>query len=415
MSEVYSLEPPFRGRIILNTTEGELDVHLWSTQCPKAVRNFTQLCLEGFYNNCIFHRVIPQFLVQTGDPTGTGNGGESIYGEPFENEILSRLKFRYRGLVGMANTGGKRTNKSQFFITLDRADCLNGKYTLFGKVEGHTVYNLMKIGECQVDKATDRPLDPPRIINAVVVDNPFPDIVPRLLVAKSEEDDEVLETSAPVIIKKKCLLSFNEDLSDDEVVNSKVKSAHDLLEDPAFSKSSHVAPESASAPVASSPEEPESDREEEEEVVEEETIDESAKRRQEIEELERQLRKGSEKEKKSLDGYSKTYLTRRQMKKQKKENIMDRLASFTKRLSELSKNEKLANKDSEDTDQDLADGSWFAGKKLQFAVDSVRAYEVDAARDTLEVFDPIKGKDNRLEFIANLKKNVSLRCWNSFK
>ena len=71
-------------QVLLKTTVGELDIELWTKECPKACRNFIQLCMEGYYNNTIFHRVIPQFIVQGGDPTGTGYGGESIYGEPFK-------------------------------------------------------------------------------------------------------------------------------------------------------------------------------------------------------------------------------------------------------------------------------------------------------------------------------------------
>lgn len=72
----------------------------------------------GYYDNVIFHRIVPNFLVQTGDRTGTGGGGESFYGDAFEDEIHPRLKFVHRGLVGMANKGEKDSNDSQFFITL---------------------------------------------------------------------------------------------------------------------------------------------------------------------------------------------------------------------------------------------------------------------------------------------------------
>ena len=74
--------------------------------------------LVGYYDGVIFHRVVPNFLVQTGDRTGTGGGGESFYGDRFEDEIHPRLRFVHRGLVGMANNGEKNTNDSQFFITL---------------------------------------------------------------------------------------------------------------------------------------------------------------------------------------------------------------------------------------------------------------------------------------------------------
>nr|CAD7258149.1 unnamed protein product [Timema shepardi] len=71
-------------QVLLKTTVGDIDLELWSKEAPKACRNFIQLCLEGYYNGTIFHRVVKGFIVQGGDPTGTGTGGESIYGEPFK-------------------------------------------------------------------------------------------------------------------------------------------------------------------------------------------------------------------------------------------------------------------------------------------------------------------------------------------
>ncbi|KAL7280581.1 LOW QUALITY PROTEIN: hypothetical protein ACG7TL_005515 [Trametes sanguinea] len=119
--------------------------------------------MEGYYDGVIFHRIVPDFLVQTGDKTGTGAGGESFYGEPFEDEIHPRLRFAHRGLVGMANNGAKNSNDSQFFITLNRADELNGKHTLFGRVVGDTIFS-----------------SPPKIKRIRIIDNPFPDIIPRI-------------------------------------------------------------------------------------------------------------------------------------------------------------------------------------------------------------------------------------------
>uniref|UniRef100_A0A8B9RYS7 Peptidyl-prolyl cis-trans isomerase n=1 Tax=Accipiter nisus TaxID=211598 RepID=A0A8B9RYS7_9AVES len=119
--------------VLLRTTAGDIDIELWSKEAPKACRNFIQLCMEDYYNNTIFHRVVPGFIVQGGDPTGTGSGGDSIYGAPFKDEFHSRLRFNRRGLVAMANAG-PHDNGSQFFFTLGRADELNNKHTIFGKV-----------------------------------------------------------------------------------------------------------------------------------------------------------------------------------------------------------------------------------------------------------------------------------------
>ena len=75
--------------MILKTTVGEIEIELWSKECPKTCRNFVQLCMEGYYNGTIFHRVVKDFIAQGGDPTGTGQGGESIYGEPFKVKTLA--------------------------------------------------------------------------------------------------------------------------------------------------------------------------------------------------------------------------------------------------------------------------------------------------------------------------------------
>ena len=125
-------EPATHGKIILHTTAGPLDVELWSKEAPKAVRNFVQLGLEGYYDGCIFHRVIKDFMAQTGDPTGTGRGGESIYGMKFADENFT-VKHTGRGDLSMANAG-PNTNGSQFFMTFIPCNWLDGKHCVFGKV-----------------------------------------------------------------------------------------------------------------------------------------------------------------------------------------------------------------------------------------------------------------------------------------
>lgn len=83
MLDICSIKYVIFFQVLLVTSAGDFDIELWSKETPKACRNFIQLCLEGYYDGCIFHRVIPGFIVQGGDPTGTGMGGESIYGKPF--------------------------------------------------------------------------------------------------------------------------------------------------------------------------------------------------------------------------------------------------------------------------------------------------------------------------------------------
>ncbi|MFD1671692.1 peptidylprolyl isomerase [Agrilactobacillus yilanensis] len=101
-------------KAVIKTTMGDIEVALFPEQAPKTVENFTTLAKQGYYNGIIFHRVIPDFMIQGGDPTGTGMGGESIWGESFADEFSQEL-FNFRGALSMANSG-PNTNGSQFFI-----------------------------------------------------------------------------------------------------------------------------------------------------------------------------------------------------------------------------------------------------------------------------------------------------------
>jgi peptidyl-prolyl cis-trans isomerase SDCCAG10 len=159
-------------QVVLNTTVGPIEVELWAREAPKACRNFVQLCMEGYYDGTVFHRVVKEFIAQGGDPTGTGKGGESIYsraGKPWRDEFHSRLRFVRRGLVAAADKG------SQFFFTLGEARELQNKHTIFGKVAGDTIYNMIRLEQCDTD-AEGRPEFPQKIISAKVVDNPFSDL-----------------------------------------------------------------------------------------------------------------------------------------------------------------------------------------------------------------------------------------------
>ncbi|KAK6119577.1 hypothetical protein DH2020_046679 [Rehmannia glutinosa] len=239
MSTVYVLEPPTKGKVIVTTSYGPLDIELWPKEAPKAVRNFVQLCLEGYYNDTVFHRVIKSFLVQGGDPTGTGEGGESIYGGAFPDEFHSRLRFKHRGLVACAGASTPNSNGSQFFITLDRCDWLDKKHTIFGKVTGDSIFNLLQLGEVETGK-DDRPLEPlPKILSVEVLWNPFDDIVPRVVPAKSLPSSGKKETKQKVT-KKLNLLSFGEEAEEEEkelsAANTRIRSSHDVLNDPRLPK-----------------------------------------------------------------------------------------------------------------------------------------------------------------------------------
>ncbi|XP_029072492.1 spliceosome-associated protein CWC27 homolog [Monodon monoceros] len=238
MSNIYIQEPPTNGKVLLKTTAGDIDIELWSKEAPKACRNFIQLCLEAYYDNTIFHRVVPGFIVQGGDPTGTGTGGESIYGAPFKDEFHSRLRFNRRGLVAMANAG-PHDNGSQFFFTLARADELNNKHTIFGKITGDTVYNMLRLTEVDIDDE-ERPRNPHKIKCCEVLFNPFDDIIPReIKKPKKEKPEEEVKKLKPRGTKNFSLLSFGEEAEEEEEevnrvsqsMKGKSKSSHDLLKD----------------------------------------------------------------------------------------------------------------------------------------------------------------------------------------
>ena len=111
-------------------------------------------------------------MTQGGDPSGTGNG-ESSFGKPFKDEFHSRLIFSHRGIVAMPN-------KSQFFITLSECDWLYRKHTIFGKITGNTIYNILKFNQIDTDKNTDRPrMTAPKILNCKILLSAFDDIIPR--------------------------------------------------------------------------------------------------------------------------------------------------------------------------------------------------------------------------------------------
>lgn len=117
----------------LRTNVGDIVVKLYPDVAPKAVENFLGHAENGYYEGVIFHRVIKDFMIQGGDPTGNGYGGKSIWGKPFEDEVDDSVRFDRKGLLAMANAG-PRTNGSQFFITLAATPWLNDRHTIFGEV-----------------------------------------------------------------------------------------------------------------------------------------------------------------------------------------------------------------------------------------------------------------------------------------
>ena len=149
--------------VVLETNQGNIEIKLMPEIAPKACENFTRLVEKGYYDGIIFHRVIKEFMIQGGDPTGTGRGGESVFGEPFEDEVSPSVGFDDVGILAMANAG-PHTNGSQFFITTAQTPWLNMKHTIFGKVvSGYDV--VQKIENTKVGYQ-DKPLAEQKIIKA---------------------------------------------------------------------------------------------------------------------------------------------------------------------------------------------------------------------------------------------------------
>ncbi len=152
-------------QVVFETTQGKIVFKLFPKEAPKTVENFVGLVNKGYYNGVIFHRIIKDFMIQGGDPTGTGRGGESLWGGRFQDEF-SQLIFNKKGLLAMANAG-PNTNGSQFFITTVPTPWLDNRHTIFGEVvEGYDV--VQKLENVRTGYG-DRPVEEQKIIKATVL------------------------------------------------------------------------------------------------------------------------------------------------------------------------------------------------------------------------------------------------------
>jgi peptidylprolyl isomerase len=153
--------------IALETTQGTMEIRLKPQVAPKACENFVKLVQKGYYNGTVFHRIIKGFMIQGGDPEGTGSGGSSIWGGQFKDEVSPAVKFDRPGLLAMANRGPD-TNGSQFFITTGKPGHLNMKHTIFGEVvSGLEVVQKLDAVETN-GKPQNRPVSPQKIMKAYV-------------------------------------------------------------------------------------------------------------------------------------------------------------------------------------------------------------------------------------------------------
>jgi len=181
-----------KGYVRLRTTHGNLNITLLPEHAPKAVWNFTRLAQKGYYNGVGFHRNIRNFMIQGGDPTGTGKGGSSIWNRNFSDEFEGPLKHDTRGTLSMANKG-KDTNSSQFFISYRPARHLDRKHTIFGHVDldpddeagQESIRTLKALEDVEVDSG-DRPKEEVKILEATVFIDPFEEFWKK----KNRDDEE---------------------------------------------------------------------------------------------------------------------------------------------------------------------------------------------------------------------------------
>jgi peptidyl-prolyl cis-trans isomerase SDCCAG10 len=278
MSTVYATEPPTSGRVAVETTHGPLEVRLWCRECPATTRLFLQLCLDGYYDGMVFHRIVPGFLVQTGAvrhrlpgsrdaPSGAAGRKEEAEAEDEGEmeryrravgadaalerrryELHSRLRFSHRGIVAAAlparddegsESGGggdaagraaaaRRLLQPQFFVTLDEAGFLDGKHVAFGTCSGPTFFNALRISQVEVDALSHEPVDlegAPRVTAVRILECPFDDLVPQTSVPwkkkEAAEEEEALSAAAQQKKRKrkgrldKNVLSFGDEVEPD--------------------------------------------------------------------------------------------------------------------------------------------------------------------------------------------------------
>ena len=222
MSQVYSTEPATTGHVVFETSHGPIDVHLFCKECPTTTRAFLQLCLDGYYNGMVFHRILSDFLIQTGltqnsaltatasademdkylrsstavSSKSSGMSGDALGWDRKKLEVNPRIRFNHRGQVAIAlpleesSVTGSTNEKNgedtallryQFFITLDEAPFLDAKHVIFGTVAGSTMFNALRIGRTDADEQTGIPADlddcPPTIKSVKIDYHPFEDLV----------------------------------------------------------------------------------------------------------------------------------------------------------------------------------------------------------------------------------------------
>lgn len=166
LGSVYGEEIKMEDKIaVLETNQGLIEIKLFPQAAPEACENFIGLAEKGYYDGIIFHRVIKGFMIQGGDPSGTGTGGVSLWGDSFKDEVSSEVEFDKPGILAMANSG-PNTNGSQFFITTAKTPWLNMRHTIFGEVISG--YDVVEKIENTAIGAGDKPIAEQKILRAYI-------------------------------------------------------------------------------------------------------------------------------------------------------------------------------------------------------------------------------------------------------
>jgi peptidyl-prolyl cis-trans isomerase-like protein 2 len=200
LSDIEAREPLYcevrrskkKGYAVFITNRCQFSVQLNCDICPVTCDNFIQLAESGYYNGTVFHRLVGNFMIQGGDPSGTGRGGRSSFdgGKPFRDEFDSRLSHDSAGTLSMANTGVPDDNKSQFFLLFGKAEHLNNRHTVFGKIIS-SMSDFLRLAASPTDPATDRPLQDIILERVVVTENPFKSVVDAREEAEGRKRSEV--------------------------------------------------------------------------------------------------------------------------------------------------------------------------------------------------------------------------------
>jgi peptidyl-prolyl cis-trans isomerase SDCCAG10 len=211
MSQAYSSDPTPSARAIIRSSVGIIEVELWTKESPVSSKRFIQTALEGKYDGSSFHRIVPGFLVQAGNP--------GIVDKRVEKH--SRLRFSRRGIVALAGVG------DQFFITLSGTPELLGKHSIIGRVGGDSLFNVLKIGEGQVEGEV--PVNPVQIHRVDVVEHPFSEL--KNIVRKVQRSNDKVAEKKPkkVKVKNLSLLSFDAGEENGQEEDVVIQSSHDLL------------------------------------------------------------------------------------------------------------------------------------------------------------------------------------------